>query len=115
VLLGLAPEELASQLLIAVTQHLRKQGGNFSRDQISRFAREYPSQQDEIEVAITEAWRWLEVTIHSPAYRGGRMLHAPEAPDDHVPLGPCPCDQCELAEHCRRQLTAFAIAAVAAS
>jgi hypothetical protein len=38
--------------------------GMFSRDQISRFAGEYPAQhQDDVEIAITEAWRWLEINM----------------------------------------------------
>lgn len=73
VVLGLAPEELASQLLIAIPQHMRQMAGNFHRDQISRFAREYPQRQDEIEIAIMEAWRWLEIHIFiipSPGVNG---------------------------------------------
>ena len=36
----------------------------FNRDEISRYAAEYPSQyQPDVELAITEAWRWLELNL----------------------------------------------------
>jgi hypothetical protein len=38
--------------------------GMSRRDQISRFAGEYPAQhQGDVEIAITEAWRWLEINM----------------------------------------------------
>jgi uncharacterized protein (TIGR02391 family) len=65
VLISLAPEELASQLLAAVAVSVRtNHGGTFHRDDISRFAGEYPQQhQNDVELAITEAWRWLEINM----------------------------------------------------
>ena len=61
-LLSLAPEELASQLLNALPQ--RQQAGNFNRDEISRLAGEYPQErQDDVEIAISEAWQWLEFNL----------------------------------------------------
>jgi uncharacterized protein (TIGR02391 family) len=64
VLLSLAPEELASQLLTAlgpIRPNINQ--GMFNRDQISRFAQEYQPYQDEVEIAITEAWLWLEINM----------------------------------------------------
>jgi uncharacterized protein (TIGR02391 family) len=64
VLFSLAPEELASQLLSAlgpVRPNINQ--GMFNRDQISRFAGEYQSYQEDVEIAITEAWRWLEINM----------------------------------------------------
>ncbi len=81
VLLSLAPEELASQLLIALGP-IRPtiNVGMFNRDQISRFAQEYQPYQDEVEIAITEAWRWLEINMFilpSPGTNGhnGWFVH----------------------------------------
>ena len=57
VLISLDPEELASQLLSAIGAG-RPHGnqGQVNRDQISRFAGEYPPQhQADVEIAITEA------------------------------------------------------------
>lgn len=61
VLISLAPEELASQILTAIP--VRTNQGMFNRDSISRFASEYSYRQDEVELAITEAWRWLEINM----------------------------------------------------
>jgi uncharacterized protein (TIGR02391 family) len=62
VLLSLAPEELASQLLSALGPiRTNINQGYINRSEISRLAGEYQHQQDEIEIAITEAWRWLEI------------------------------------------------------
>lgn len=62
VLIALAPEELASQLLSAIP--VRTNGGSFNRDHISRLASEYPQhRQSEVEIAITEAWLWLEINL----------------------------------------------------
>ena len=65
VLISLAPEELASQLLSEIgpgRPHVNQ--GQVNRDQISRFAGEYAQQhQADVEIAITEAWRWLEINI----------------------------------------------------
>jgi hypothetical protein len=62
VLTSLAPEELASQLLAATP--VRTNQGMFNRDSISQFAAAYPSQrQNDVELAITEAWRWLEINM----------------------------------------------------
>jgi uncharacterized protein (TIGR02391 family) len=61
VLISLAPEELASQLLS--TLQTRLQNGMVHRDETSRLASDYPERQGEIELAITEAWRWLEINI----------------------------------------------------
>ncbi len=59
VVLNIAPEELAPQVLKAATS--RMQNGLFQRSEISRFAAEYlPQYQADVEIAITEAWRWLE-------------------------------------------------------
>jgi uncharacterized protein (TIGR02391 family) len=65
VLISLSPEEVASQLL-NVIGHVRPNvnQGMTNRDQISRFAGEYPPQhQADVEIAITEAWRWLEINM----------------------------------------------------
>jgi hypothetical protein len=36
----------------------------FNRDSISQFAAAYPPQlQNDVELAITEAWRWLEINM----------------------------------------------------
>jgi uncharacterized protein (TIGR02391 family) len=61
VVLSLAVEELAPQVFKAITANLRLQNGMFNRQDISRLAREYPQQQDDVEIAIIEAWRWLEI------------------------------------------------------
>jgi uncharacterized protein (TIGR02391 family) len=62
VLLSLAPEELALQLLNALGPiRTNINQGYINRSEISRFAGEYQHRQDEIEIAITEAWRWLEI------------------------------------------------------
>ena len=65
VLISLAPEELAPQLLSAIGPGRPDVSqGQVNRDQISRFAHEYPHlHQAEVEIAITEAWRWLEIHI----------------------------------------------------
>jgi len=60
-LVSLAPEELASQLLS--TLQTRLQNGMVHRDDTSRLAADYPDRQGEIELAITEAWRWLEFNM----------------------------------------------------
>jgi uncharacterized protein (TIGR02391 family) len=62
--ISLAPEELASQLLSALAPRPNINQGMFNRDSISRFAGEYPGQyQPDVELAITEAWRWLEFNM----------------------------------------------------
>lgn len=62
VLLSLAPEELASQVFKAATSRI--QNGMFQRSDISRFAGEYlPQYQADVEIAITEAWSWLQVHL----------------------------------------------------
>jgi uncharacterized protein (TIGR02391 family) len=61
VVLSLAVEELAPQVFKAVTSNLRLRGGMLTRQDIARLAREYRQQQDEVEIAIIEAWRWLEI------------------------------------------------------
>jgi uncharacterized protein (TIGR02391 family) len=67
VLISLEPEEAASQLLqVLGPQILRAWPGNgmANRDDISRLTGEYPQQrQAEVELAITEAWRWLELNL----------------------------------------------------
>lgn len=64
VLISLAPEELAGQLLKTMNLPQRVNQGMFSRDSIPRFAAEYPSEhQPDIELALTEAWRWLEFNM----------------------------------------------------
>jgi uncharacterized protein (TIGR02391 family) len=67
VLVSLEPEEVASQLLQVIgPQILRGWPGNgmTNRDEISRLAGEYPQQrQTEVEIAITEAWLWLELNL----------------------------------------------------
>ena len=62
VLLSLAPEELGPQVLKAAAS--RMQNDMFQRADIARFAGEYPPQhQADVEIAITEAWRWLEIQL----------------------------------------------------
>lgn len=63
VLTSLAPEELASQLLVALPVRPNVNQGMFNRDTISRFAGEYPHNQNDVELAIIEAWRWLEFNL----------------------------------------------------
>jgi uncharacterized protein (TIGR02391 family) len=63
VVISLAPEELASQLLNALPVRPNVNQGMFNRDCISRFAGEYPQNQPDVELAITEAWRWLEFNM----------------------------------------------------
>jgi len=64
VLISLAPEEVASQLLNVLPIWPRQNQGMFNRDLISRFTAEYPQQhQADAELAITEAWRWLEINL----------------------------------------------------
>lgn len=65
VLISLSPEELASQLLAAVVPARPNiNQGMFHRDSIARFAAEYSQQsQADVELAITEAWRWLEFNM----------------------------------------------------
>ena len=67
VLLSLDVEEAASQLLQALgPQILRPWPGNgmANRDDIARYSGEYPQQhQQEVELAVTEAWRWLELNL----------------------------------------------------
>lgn len=63
VVISLAPEELASQLLSALPVRPNVNQGMFNRDCISRFAGEYPHHQPDVELAITEAWRWLEFNL----------------------------------------------------
>jgi uncharacterized protein (TIGR02391 family) len=67
VLLSLEPEEAASQLMQVIgPQILRPWPGNgmINRDEISRLTGEYPQQrQAEVEIAITEAWLWLELNL----------------------------------------------------
>lgn len=58
VLLSLAPEELASQLLSVLPT--RVQNGVFNRDAVSSLAADYQQQHDDVELAVGEAWRWLE-------------------------------------------------------
>lgn len=62
-LLGLAPEELAPPLLSEVPTRANANQGMFNRSEIARFAAEYPQQQWDVEVAITEAWGWLEINL----------------------------------------------------
>jgi uncharacterized protein (TIGR02391 family) len=61
VVLSLAPEELASQLLSVLPT--RMQNGVFNRDVVSSLAADYPQPQIELELAIGEAWRWLEFNM----------------------------------------------------
>lgn len=63
VLISLAPEELAPQLLSVLPMRPNVNQGMFNRDYISRFAGEYPHLQADVELAITEAWRWLELNL----------------------------------------------------
>lgn len=64
VLISLAPEELASQLLSVLPVRPNTNQGMFNRDSISRFAGEYDGQfQAEVELATIEAWRWLEFNM----------------------------------------------------
>jgi uncharacterized protein (TIGR02391 family) len=64
VLIYLAPEEIASQLLSLLPTRPNQNQGMFNRDSISRWAHEYPSPyQADAELAITEAWRWLEINM----------------------------------------------------
>jgi len=67
VVVSLEPEELASQLLQALAPKFQRQwpaNGMANRDEISRFTGEYPQQhQADAELAITEAWRWLELNL----------------------------------------------------
>jgi hypothetical protein len=70
----LAPEELASQILTVlgpIRPNINQ--GLFNRDRISAFAAEYPRRQDEIEIAITEAWRWLELNLFIVPAPGTRV------------------------------------------
>ena len=61
VLLSLDVEELASQLLSALgSARPNVNQGMLNRDQISRFGSEYTQNQLDVEIAIGEAWRWLE-------------------------------------------------------
>jgi uncharacterized protein (TIGR02391 family) len=86
VLLSLTPEELASQLLTTLPVRPNVNQGMFNRDTISRFASEHQHFQGEIEIAITEAWRWLEFNmfiVPAPGINGhngwfvpGRRGHA---------------------------------------
>jgi uncharacterized protein (TIGR02391 family) len=62
--LSRAPEELASQLLKTMNRRPTDNQGMFHRgNDIPRFAAEYPSRQQDIEVAINEAWSWLEFNL----------------------------------------------------
>lgn len=66
VLLSLEVEEVASQLLQVLAPLILRQPGNgmAHRDETLRLANEYPQQrQAEVELAITEAWRWLELNL----------------------------------------------------
>jgi hypothetical protein len=63
VVISLAPEVRASQLLNALPVRANVNQGTFNRDSISRFAGEYPQHQPDVELAITEAWRWLEFNM----------------------------------------------------
>jgi uncharacterized protein (TIGR02391 family) len=67
VLLALAPEELASQLLQDIGPRINAPwpgNGMVNRDEISRSAGDYPQpRQNEVELAISEAWRWLELNM----------------------------------------------------
>ena len=66
VLLSLELEEAAAQLLQAIGPNItRPQGqGMTHRDEISRISNEYPQQhQGDVELAIAEAWRWLELHL----------------------------------------------------
>ena len=63
VLVSLAPEELASQLLKTLQTRIQ-QSGMFHRADIGHLAADYPDQrQGEVEIAIMEAWRWLEFNL----------------------------------------------------
>lgn len=65
-LLSLEVEEVASQLLQVLAPLILRQPGNgmAHRDETLRLANEYPQQrQAEVELAITEAWRWLELNL----------------------------------------------------
>ena len=62
--ISLAPEELASQLLKTMNVPQRMNQGMFHRDNVSRFAAEYPPQhQWDVELSIAEAWGWLEINM----------------------------------------------------
>ena len=62
VLLSLAPEELGPQVLKVAASRI--QNGMFQRADIARWAGEYPPErQGDVEIAITEAWRWLEIQL----------------------------------------------------
>jgi uncharacterized protein (TIGR02391 family) len=63
VLLSLAPEELASQLLSVLPARMQP-GRIVNRDVLSALAADYPAPQlADIELAIGEAWRWLEFNM----------------------------------------------------
>lgn len=62
VLISLAPEEVASHLLWVLP--LRSNQGSINQQTVSQFAAEYPAQhQGDAEIAIMEAWRWLEINL----------------------------------------------------
>src|SRR4051812_17742186 len=58
VLIALAPEELASCLLKVAKSNLRQ--GKFHLD-TAWTTREWPSREDEVAIALAEAWNWLRV------------------------------------------------------
>ena len=66
VLLSSRPEEAAATLLQAIGPQItrRSWNGMTNRDEISRLSNEYPQpHQADVELAIGEAWRWLELHL----------------------------------------------------
>ena len=60
VLISLAPEELASQLLISFQLPPHQNQGMLNRnDAISRLASEYPQRQGDVELAVCNVLRYL--------------------------------------------------------
>jgi uncharacterized protein (TIGR02391 family) len=74
ILISLAVEEVASQLLQAIGPQMLRGNSMAHRDDISRFAGEYPQQrQGDAELVMNEAWRWLELNLFilpSPGING---------------------------------------------
>ena len=64
ILISLAVEEVASQLLQAIGPQIARGNSMAHRDSVSRFAAEYPPpRQIDAELAMNEAWRWLELNL----------------------------------------------------
>ena len=64
VLISLAVEEVASQLLQAIGPQIARGNSMAHRDSLSRFANEYPPpHQGDAELVMNEAWRWLELNL----------------------------------------------------